>query len=135
MRKDTRTLLIGLAVLAVAAMSPFVLGRGDLPWVPAKQETLSIQVSCRSGNAVVGVWVAQDTNAGLFATRDPQAARPPAADYRARIRAGVGYELHVGCGGTPSHWLVSANSGTTTAVSFTVQCQDIAGAPEYKTCS
>lgn len=135
MRKDTRTLVIGLAVFAVAAASPFVLGRGDLPWAPAKQETLSIRASCRSGNAVVGVWVAEDTNAGLFATRDPQAERPPAAAYSARIPAGVAYALHIGCGGTAGRWQVSANSGTTTAISLTVRCQDIAGVPAYKTCS
>lgn len=135
MHKDTRTLIIGLATTAVAAASPFVLGRGDLPWAPAKQETLSIRASCRSGNPVVAVWVAEDTGAGLYATRSHWPERPPAADYSARIPAGVAYELRIGCGGTTGKWLVPANSGTTRAVSFTVQCQDIAGEPAYKSCS
>jgi hypothetical protein len=133
--KKTTTVLIGLAVVAVAALSPIILGKGYLPWAPAQQEKISGQVSCQSDRAVVGIWVAQATGVGMLANRIPDAANPSTVGYHATIPEDVAYELHVGCGGTPQDWSMSASSSTTTAVTLTLRCHDVEGDPAYGTCS
>lgn len=135
MRKDTTTVLVGLAVVVVTAVSPIVLGKGGLPWSPARQETISGLVSCRLGRAVVGVWVAEVTNVGMFADWNPKAGYPSMAEYHATVPAGIEYELHIGCGGSARDWSMSASSSKTTAVSLTLHCDDVKGGPTYGTCS
>jgi hypothetical protein len=135
MNKNTTTVLMGLTVFAVAALSPIVLGRGFLPWAPAEQEKISGQVSCQSGRPVVGIWVAQVTGVGMFANWTSDNTNPSTAGYYATIPEGMAYELHVGCGGTPQRWSMSGSSSTTTAVSVTLRCHDAEGDPAYGTCS
>jgi hypothetical protein len=133
--KNTTTVLVGLSVLAIAALSPIALGKGYLPWAPARQEVISGHVSCQSGRAVVGIWVAEATNSGTFANWDPGAASPSTVVYHATIPEDIAYELHVGCGGTPEDWLISASSTTTTAASLSLLCHDVEGDPLYGVCS
>lgn len=129
------TVLVGLAVVAVAVGSPLVLGNGYLPWSPAPQETVSGLVSCRTGLPVANVWIAEDTGVGLYATKGTDMSSGPATAYHAAIPKGVAYQLHVGCGGSPQHWAMSASSTDTTAISLTVRCDDVHGDPGYGTCS
>jgi hypothetical protein len=135
MRKDTAVVLAGAAVAAVTAASIVFLGNGDLPWAPARQETVSGLASCRSGRAVVGIWIAEDTNVGLFANRSPEPKDPSTTVYNATIPVGVGYQLHVGCGGSPQNWAMSASTGNTTTARLAVRCDDVKSDPEYGTCS
>jgi hypothetical protein len=135
MRKQTTTVLVGFAVVAVAVVSPLVLGNGYLPWSPAPKETVSGLVSCRTGRSVVNVWLAEDTGVGLYVTKGTDEESRSTTAYRATIPKGVTYQLHVGCGGSPQNWAMSASSINTTAVSLTVKCDDVRGDPAYGTCS
>jgi hypothetical protein len=44
------------------------------------------------------------------------------------------YQLHVGCGGTPANWAVSADTPQVPAGHNSFNCEDVAGRPGYGTC-
>src|SRR5437764_8443023 len=101
MSPSGKVILVGLAVITAIMASLITFGGPGFPWHPIKETTISGTVSCTSGSPVVGVYIAEITKIGLFAPWTPDAQRPALATYRADVPAGVAYEVHVGCGGTP----------------------------------
>lgn len=134
MSPSCKALVFGLAVIAVIMASLITFGGRGFPWHPIKEVTISGIASCTSGSPVVGVYIAEITNVGDFATWDPVAQHPSVATYHLDIPVGVAYEVHVGCGGTPDRWAVDAKSANSDALARNVVCEDRVGLPRYGTC-
>lgn len=91
-----KRLSLGLAAL-------FAVIGGMFATAPAAHATVSGTVTCFYGNnAEVGVWVSAGAQSG-WATIWDNGNGGKYYSYGA-ISAGTWYQLHVGCGGTPSAW-------------------------------
>jgi hypothetical protein len=128
------TVVLGLAVLAVAAVAPIVVGDRGLPWSPVRTASVSGTVSCTSGRSVVGVYIDEITNTGFFASWNVSPGSRSVAVYQGEIPMGMTYQVHVGCGGTPGAWLLDLHSEYTTELRQTLRCQDIPRQPGYEMC-
>src|SRR5712691_3066536 len=93
---------------------------------------ISGSVSCASGNAVVGVWVAARKGAGFSGWHGR--GNGATATFRYRLPRKETYSLHVGCGGSTSSWQVATYSVTVTTAVNNFTCDDVPGQPNYGTC-
>ena len=93
---------------------------------------ISGSVSCASGNAVVGVWVAARKGAGFSGWHGR--GNGATATFRYRLPGKESYSLHVGCGGSSSSWQVATYSVTVTTAVNNFACLDVPGQPNYGTC-
>lgn len=91
---------------------------------------ISGSVSCTSGNAVVGMWVAARKGAGF----SPWQGDGATAAFWYTLPQRERYSLHVGCGGTPSSWQVATYSATVTTAVNHFACDDVPGQASYRTC-
>ena len=112
--------LLAAAVLAAAITSGALLGgslRGSQPYLATGT------VRCASHTTPVGVWVsALYGDAGWATTRrepDQTVLR-----YSRPITHGSAYQLHVGCGGTPRNWGMTATSDSFRADAVDLICND-----------
>ncbi|HET7014729.1 MAG TPA: serine/threonine-protein kinase [Streptosporangiaceae bacterium] len=94
--------------------------------------TISGSVSCASGNAVVGLWVAARKGAGFSGWHGW--GNGATATFRYRLPRKESYSLHVGCGGSSSSWQVATYSVTVTTAVNNFACFDVHGQPSYGTC-
>ena len=93
---------------------------------------ISGSVSCASGNAVEGIWVAAGKGAGFSGWHGW--GNGATATFRYRLPRKESYSLHVGCGGSSSSWQVAAYSVTVTTAVNNFACFDAPGQPNYGTC-
>src|SRR5690349_6589946 len=61
-------------------------------------------VRCTSGAAVQGVWIEGFSGGSGYASLTPAHRHSPTVSYRYVLPSGGDYQVHVGCGGTPSDW-------------------------------
>jgi hypothetical protein len=95
--------------------------------------TATGHVTCLSGAAVEGVWVVGRSGGSGWATWQASAQTASFASFSRQISNGD-WEVHVGCGGSPSTWKVATYSGWVSGTSgFT--CDDISGQGQYGQCS
>jgi chitinase len=93
------------------------------------------QISCSSGQPVVGVWIQAAQGSGFASLWSPDNGAN--MDWWSWLPTRESFSLNVGCGGTAQSWAVSAH---TTIVSgagqrhISFNCFDIPGAADYKTC-
>ncbi|MEY9911857.1 hypothetical protein ABIA35_008114 [Catenulispora sp. MAP12-49] len=133
LRTRRGVLVVAAASCAIAAVC--VIGiRTRQPSPSSPAETISGRVSCLSGQPVEGVWVAGQTDIGLWAEWKPVDASGSTADYKATIPASVEYQLRVGCGGSPQNWSKTITSAYTSELALALQCQDMPGSPRFGSC-
>lgn len=82
------------------------------------------EVSCRSGQAPIGIWVSASHGDAGWAEIAPT-ARPGSIGFVRRIKHGGDYAVNVGCGGTPSDWRMSATSALHSAGWVSLTCHDV----------
>ena len=115
MRSLIVTTTIGRTAAAAAALA--LAGGAGLVLTPAAQAstTVSGEVTCVDGLPVEGVWIQASGGSGS-ANWTPTSG----ASYNARFsRGGVSgsWTVHVGCGGSRSHWKYSPDGNTRTTQS------------------
>ena len=93
---------------------------------------ISGAVSCTSGNAIVGVYVAAGNGAGFSPWRGQ--GNGATATFWYTLPKRESYSLHVGCGGTPSSWKVATNSVTVSTAVNNFACDDVPRQAGYGTC-
>ena len=103
--------------IAATATALTLVGGAGLFLTPAAQAstTVSGEVTCVDELPVEGVWIQASGGSG-WASWTPTSG----ASYNARFsRGGVSgsWTVHVGCGGSPSHWKYSPDGNTTTTQS------------------
>lgn len=92
------------------------------------------QVSCDSGAPVEGVWVQGPTVSG-WASWDQVGDGNADWWYSFPANEKIDYDLAVGCGGSPSHWAVSAHAdGITRAQHASFNCEDETKSSDYGKC-
>lgn len=111
--------VIMLALVGVLAFS--MLSRPD----GSSMAPVDGVVRCRSGAPVVGIWIAWDSSAGMFAGIHPGGT---STGFTGRVPPGKAYRLHVGCGGTAEAWLVTAYSEPMTVRESSHICDDTVAA-------
>ncbi|MEV6521517.1 hypothetical protein AB0M43_06255 [Longispora sp. NPDC051575] len=84
---------------------------------------LTIDVSCTSGNPVVGVWIESRSGGSGFAERDGSATAGLARFVFRQQFAGP-YQARVGCGGTPAQWGRTGGSADNDRAHRRLTCQD-----------
>jgi hypothetical protein len=94
-------------------------------------ETIAGQLSCSSGRSVEGVWVQAGSGSGFAPWSG--IGDGASASYSYRLPTTETYALHVGCGGTPQSWAVSADTPVVSG-SHSFDCFDISSAADYGTC-
>lgn len=99
----------------------------------AARLAVSGQVTCTSGKAVEGIWVAAIDGAG-FATWTGVGAGSTAS-YHYTLPGAEPYSLHVGCGGSTSAWDIADYSPQVTASQNSFACVDVVGAAGFGTCA
>jgi serine/threonine protein kinase len=93
---------------------------------------ISGYVSCISGNAVEGVYVAAGKGSGFSPwTGQGDGAT---ATFTYTLPTQESYSLHVGCGGSPSSWQVATYSVTVSTAVNNFACDDVPGQSDYGTC-
>jgi hypothetical protein len=90
------------------------------------------EISCISGQPLVGVWVAAAMGSG-WAPWIGQ-GNGSTATFSYTLPVTESYSLHVGCGGTGSDWQVATYSGTVTSADNNFACDDVTGQAAYGTC-
>jgi hypothetical protein len=95
--------------------------------------TPSGHVQCRSGNAVVGVWVEVKNGTSGWANWRAEANPARASFTYASIKTGP-WQVHVGCGGSPQSWAVATYSIWTSTASASFTCDDVFGDSRYGQC-
>jgi hypothetical protein len=90
------------------------------------------EISCISGQPLVGVWVAAAKGSG-WASWIGQ-GNGSTATFSYTLPVTESYSLHVGCGGTGSDWQVATYSGTVTRANNNFACDDVSGQAAYGTC-
>jgi hypothetical protein len=89
-------------------------------------------LSCDSGAAVVGVWVAADTGPGWASTLATDGGTE--TDWWFRLPSTESYSLHVGCGGTAASWAIAVYSPTVQGPHNSFNCDDVPDSAAYKDC-
>jgi serine/threonine-protein kinase len=95
--------------------------------------TVTGQLSCLTGNAVVGVWVQADVGKG-FANWQ-LVAGGKATQYWYQLPEPESFSLVVGCGGTQQDWQVSAKVDGISERIASFSCDDKAGTADYAECT
>ena len=93
---------------------------------------ISGEISCISGQPVVGVWIAAAKGSGYSPWQGQGSGST--ATFWYTLPATESYSLHVGCGGTGSDWQVATYSGTVTSADNNFACDDVTGQAAYGTC-
>lgn len=120
-RRRARTRAAVIVVVGVVIVVFFLILLLPRP----RQHEVSGRVECASGRAVTGVWVQDlDGDDSHWAEDRPDPQRRNTVGYRADIK-GDHYQLHVGCGGTPRGWAVSAWSGEVSGPTNDLACSDV----------
>jgi hypothetical protein len=103
---------------------------------PPKPATITARgsVTCRSGSAVVGVWLVGLNGGSGWATWTASAAAPQVATFSRSIPAGD-WSVHVGCGRSPASWLRASYSGYVSGTPRSFSCDDIPGQEQFGECS
>lgn len=131
--RSRRRLLRGMgtfaALLVVGAALAFVVKH--LP--TARVTPISGTVRCSSGAPITGVWVQEAVAEGDFAAWYHTTPDQREAYFSYGLR-GKRYAVHVGCGGTPQHWLVNAKSGFVTGGPYAFVCRDLRTESRYGSC-
>ena len=99
---------------------------------PPQPFNISGAVTCTSGHAVVGVWVAAAQGAGYSPWRGQ--GNGETATYWYTLPKKESWSLHVGCGGSPSSWGVATYSVTVSSANVNFACDDVQGQAGYGTC-
>jgi hypothetical protein len=107
-------------------------GQGTSSSTNSGPVTVSGQVSCSSGNAVVGVWVEADKGAGWSPWKG--VGDGANADYWYTLPRSEQYSLHIGCGGSPDSWRVAVETPYVGGTHNSFDCFDVPGRSGYKTC-
>jgi hypothetical protein len=92
------------------------------------------RVTCRSGSAVVGVWLVGLNGGSGWATWTASATAPQVATFSRSIPAGD-WSVHVGCGRSPASWLRASYSGYVSGTAHSFTCDDILGQEQFGECS
>lgn len=93
---------------------------------------ISGSVSCISGNAVVGVYVAASKGSGFSPWQGQGNGATATFHYTLPLKES--YSLHVGCGGSPSKWQVADYGVTVSTAVNNFECDDVPGQSNYGTC-
>lgn len=117
MKKIRKRALVATAT-GIAALAA---GQGMASAAPA--QTVRGQVTCVSGNNVVGVWVTAANGGSGWASR--RSLNGSTAYWSYRLPNGGSYKVTVGCGGTPQRWGSSNNSNYTSG-NASFMCYDTA---------
>lgn len=107
-------LLVALVVAWVALA--FTLPR-------AVPRTLTVDITCRSGNSVVGVWIEATAGGSGWASAGVQGTAK-AARYTFSHGFGGDYQVRAGCGGTADNWAVRTASDTRGDLYRRLDCDD-----------
>jgi hypothetical protein len=90
----------------------------------AATRSLTLDITCRSGNAVVGVWVENASGASGWAQRSgPSGSAGGRFIFRQLFDAD--YEVRVGCGGNADDWGVVARSARSRWSYRRMLCDDV----------
>lgn len=119
------------AILALVVAAGLVV-YGEHWLSQALPENITGSVVCQSGRPVVGVWIAASSGQGDsgFAHLGPPGAvgfsHPigPAGTYSYRLPHGGSYAVHVGCGGSASHWASRNYSPLLSGRTVSLRCAD-----------
>ena len=90
------------------------------------------ELTCTSGQSIEGVWVSALVGSGYAPWQGTSANT---AHYWYKLPQSESWSLHVGCGGTQQYWAVAAYSDVVTGTQVSFTCYDVAGQPNYGTCS
>ena len=90
-------LLIGLWIVLAATVPK------------ATNRSLTFDISCASGNAVVGVWV-ESASGGSGWAQESDPSESAVKRYTFQQVFNGSYEVRVGCGGNRDNWGIVANS-------------------------
>jgi hypothetical protein len=93
------------------------------------------QLLCESGHAVVGVWVQTANPADSRYAAWKGVGDGSTADWWTDLPKDESYHLNVGCGGTPSSWGTSNQTGNYSGGHNSFNCDDVSGDPNYEKCT
>jgi hypothetical protein len=94
---------------------------------------ISGSVQCTT-MAVEGVWIAAENGGSGWATWTAMSSASTAR-YSYSLPNGGSYAVHVGCGGSPAHWLTTPDSNVVAGTFNNFLCHDVAGQPAFDFCS
>src|SRR5690349_6350669 len=99
----------------------------------AAATTVSGTVMCVTQRGVVGVWIQAESGGSGWATRTN--INGYTQSYRYSLPNGGRYQVHVGCGGSPSAWQTTNRSGYVSGSYNSFTCYDTPSAYYmYKVC-
>ena len=99
---------------AVGATLALVLGVSLGASSPASASTtVAGSLSCVTGRAVEGVWVAANSSSSGWATLNVASGSSSTVSWHFTLNNAGSYSIHVGCGGSPQTWSSTSYSGTT----------------------
>jgi hypothetical protein len=84
--------------------------------------------------AVEGVWIAAENGGSGWAEWTAMNSASTAR-YSYSLPNGGSYAVHVGCGGSPAHWLTTPDSNVVPGTFNDFICYDVAGQPAFDFCS
>ncbi|MFJ9907491.1 hypothetical protein ACIRVK_32170 [Streptomyces sp. NPDC101152] len=114
------------ALALAAAGAALVTGAMTTATAASASTTVSGSLSCVSGNAVEGVWVAANSSSSGWAILSAASGSASSVSWHYSLNNGGTYYIHVGCGGSPSHWATNNYSSTVSGNSLTgVICYDM----------
>lgn len=109
---------VTLGSLAAAAVAVGLCAAPAQAAVPAVARPASYgvsgSVSCLSGSAVEGIWVSASSGTSGWATLSAASGSSSSVEWWFTLSSDTSYFIHVGCGGSPQHWLPSGNTYSST---------------------
>lgn len=113
----SRRLRVGSAVAGLAAASVVgVLAFGSSASAAYASTGISGQVQCVDEQTVEGVWIQASSGGSGFASL--RNVNGYTKNFSYSLPHGGAWTVHVGCGGSTSHWLYTPNGNSTTTATY-----------------
>jgi hypothetical protein len=128
--KASRTAASATAMAAAATVALATGGTAtaatSASFRPSASTGISGSLSCVTGNAVEGVWVAANNSTSGWAILNVGSGSSSTVSWHYTLNNGGSYYIHVGCGGSPSNWATNNYSSTVSGNLPSLICYDTA---------